>query len=271
MPRRKSPSDASKLKQGRGTGHGKDYVPFDKVREVPSVGLSHRSKSNTTGRVQEQLSTLEHNISCILDWAKLEVREQFPLPLDETMRIAERLSIKHPTNPKTKEPWIIRLDLLVTLNSESSIREFAITAKHANELESKRVIEKFEIERTYCTEHGIGWGITTEREVLNGLITNIKWVQRSGNIEDMPGLRSEDLDYYESALLQELEAYPTTILSHACINSDKKLGFKPGTSLWLVQHFICTRRWQIDMLEKIDTSKPFKIGRINKTAGNRNV
>jgi hypothetical protein len=261
MPRRKTPSDESKRKQGRGQGDGKDYVPFDKVREVPSMGLGHRSKGNTTGRVHETLSTLEHNIKCILDSFEsiVDIKEQFPLPLDETIHIAERLSIKHPTDPYTHELWQIRLDFLITYIIDDDSKQIAISAKYAKALESKRTIEKLEIERTYFAEIGIDWKITTENEVLDGLIHNVKWIRTAGNIEYMPDVRKDDLEYLENALLREFADNPGTSLSQACIIVDQKLGLKSATALWLVKHFIFTQRWHIDMLKKIDTSKPLSI------------
>jgi len=105
MPRRMVPSQESKLKQGRGQGHGKDYCPFLTVRDLGSMGLSHRYKGWKTDRVHHLLSNNEKRYFFCLEWSPfvVDIREQFPLPLAETLEIALRLGIKHPTHPKTKE------------------------------------------------------------------------------------------------------------------------------------------------------------------------
>jgi hypothetical protein len=41
--------------------------------------------------------------------------------------------------------------------------------------------------------------------------------------------------------------------------SDDKLGLKAGVSLSLARHFIASRRWQININEKIDPDSPLKI------------
>lgn len=242
-------------------------MPFDKAREVPSKGLSHRTKSTITGRVQENLSTLEYNISRIIEWLGFEIREQYPLPLEDTLRIAERLGIKHPTDPYTKEFSIMRLDFLVIPPEGSNFGRLAITGKLSQDLQSFRTIEKFEIERTYFAENGITWKIVTEKEIPEGLAHNINWVCQSDLLGDRPELSEAELDYYERAILEDFVASPTTALAKSCICVDKKLGFKPGTALWLVQHFIATKRWTVDMMEKIDTQRPLKI--ICTSCGNK--
>jgi len=40
---------ARRSKEGRGQGHGKDYIPWLTVQEVPSSGRSHRIYSHKTG------------------------------------------------------------------------------------------------------------------------------------------------------------------------------------------------------------------------------
>jgi hypothetical protein len=51
MPRRKAPSDKSKLRQGRGQGLGADDKPFITVRDFGSKGVASRMKSRFSGRI----------------------------------------------------------------------------------------------------------------------------------------------------------------------------------------------------------------------------
>ena len=61
---------ACRIKEGRGQGHGKDYIPWLTVQEVPSSGRSHRIYSHKTGRVHHLLSDLELAVFLSLDEPK---------------------------------------------------------------------------------------------------------------------------------------------------------------------------------------------------------
>ncbi len=57
-----------------------------------------------------------------LDWAPsvVDIREQFPLlPIEDTLRIAERLGYRHPRHPQTRRPIVMTTDFLVTIGDHS--------------------------------------------------------------------------------------------------------------------------------------------------------
>lgn len=63
-----------------------------------------------------------------MEWSEqvIDIREQFPLlPLDKTLYIAQKLGIKHPTDPKNKLPIIMTTDMLLTIKQEESIKFIA--------------------------------------------------------------------------------------------------------------------------------------------------
>lgn len=76
-----------------------------------------------------------------------DIREQFPLLLlEETLLIAEKIGVKHPTDPKTGEPVVMMTDFFVTYKDKQVVR----TVKSSSEIEDERTIEKFEM----GLEHG---------------------------------------------------------------------------------------------------------------------
>ena len=48
-----------KLKDGKGSGYGKDYKPWLTIQDVPSNGRSTRIKGIVTGRQHDVLSDME--------------------------------------------------------------------------------------------------------------------------------------------------------------------------------------------------------------------
>lgn len=156
MVKRKSLFNATKIeehiRQGFGQGRGCDYKPWLVVRDVPSLGVSSRVKGWTTDRVHELFSQLELRYFYLLDWSVsvTDIREQYPLlPLEETKEIAQELNIRHPANPRTKDPIVMTTDFVVTVCQPIGVTEQARTVKPKEKLSSVRVLEKLEIERRY--------------------------------------------------------------------------------------------------------------------------
>jgi len=267
MPRRKSTSAANKQKKGRGQGHGQNYKPFLYTREVPSLGLATRIKGWKTGRVHHFLSVLERNYFYTLEWSQLvtDIREQFPLPLEATLKIAERLSIKHPFDSKAKEPAVVTTDFVIDVGTGYTKAIKARSTKYSDDLNDIRTIEKLEIERTYWHEQGVDWGIVTECEIPLGLASNVEWVHSAQDSSEAPGVAPANIPFLENALFDEITANPGLSLAHIALEIDKRLGLKGGTALWGVKHLVASRQWDVDMMTKILPSQPLKVARVAST------
>lgn len=260
MPRRKTSTSANKLKKGRGQGHGQSYTPFIYTREVPSLGKASRIKGWKTGRVHHFLSTLESDYFFTLEWSTIitDIREQFPLPLDATMKIADRLSIRHPLSPKTGEPWVVTTDFLIDVETEGIPKLVARTVKYSGDLNDPRTIEKFEIERTYWCEQGVDWGIVTELDIPRALARNVEWVHSALDPAEASGIAPGNIPFVEETLFDELSVNPCATLAQIGMAVDDRLGLRGGTALWVVRHLIASRLWGVDMMEKIIPAQPLK-------------
>jgi hypothetical protein len=259
MPKRKRASDENKLKSGRGQGHGSDYKPFLTVRDFGSIGLSIRIKDWHSERIHHFLSSLEVAYYYVLIWslAVQDIREQFPLPLDETLAIAKRLNIPHPQ--KNMPPSVMTTDFLLDVLVNGRPLLLARTTKYSCDLDDFRTMEKFEIERTLWKEKNTEWGITTELDIPKGLAQNIRWLYPSIYIEDLPQIDVKDIDYYENKLHRILHSYQSSPLKDVCKTTDRQLGLIPGTSLSVAKYLIATRRWKVDMMNPIAPWKPLTL------------
>lgn len=248
------------IKEGRGQGHGRDYKPWLTIRDVPSEGLSTRIKGWTTKRVHHFLSNLELNYFYLIDWSKIivDIREQYPLPIEETLEIAERLGIKHPIDIKTREPKVMTTDFLIDVIDDNISQVKARTVKQMKKIAESRTIAKFEIERTYWKEKGIDWGIVTENEILKEFAENVKWVHSAKDLSDSPGLTTKILFQIEKELFDKVAKLEEP-LAHTALSVDEKLGLEPGSSLWTIRHLIASGMWIVDMNKIIDTGKPLNI------------
>jgi hypothetical protein len=244
----------NRLKQGRGMGQGANYNPWLHIQDVPSQGLASRIKGWKTRRVHHLLSELETNYFYVLDWSLpvLDIREQFPLlPLEETLAIAEQCGVAYPADPHTKEPVVMTTDFVVTVRQSVGSIEQARTVKYAQDLQSKRNLEKLEIERCYWQRRNIDWGIVTEREVSKTLAENIKWLHPYLDLNDLP---QSDITRITMVMTPLVLQAKDSLADIAAI-CDDQLGLTPGLSLLVVRHLLANRVWQVNMVKPIRPSE----------------
>lgn len=244
----------NRLKQGRGMGQGANYNPWLHIQDVPSQGLASRIKGWKTRRVHHLLSELETSYFYVLDWSLpvLDIREQFPLlPLEETLAIAEQCGVAYPADPRTKEPVVMTTDFVVTVRQSVGSIEQARTVKYAQDLQSKRNLEKLEIERCYWQRRNIDWGIVTEREVSQTIAENIKWLHPYLDLNDLP---QSDITRITMVMTPLVLQAKDSLADIAAI-CDDQLGLRPGLSLLVVRHLLANRVWQVNMVQPIQPSE----------------
>lgn len=163
------------IKEGRGTGNGCHYKPWLTVRDVPSEGRSHRIFGHKSQRIHHLFSDLELAVFFVLEWhtETEDIREQFPLRIEETKALAETLGIPHPANQGM--PVVMTSDFIInTKNPER--QKFVLQAKYSEAFQDVRTIEKLELERRYWHQKSIPWMLVTERDIPKGVFENIKWL-----------------------------------------------------------------------------------------------
>lgn len=168
-------TDKYKLLEGRGTGSGRNYIPWIKVHEFGSYGRVHRVIGWKYDRVYQFMSDLEYYYFLLLQWNDnvKEIKEQYPmLPIEETMYIAEELGFAHiPKNSKDKT--VMTTDFLLLIESGRTLELVARTVKPLKQLENKRTLEKLMIEERYWNKKGVDWEIVTEKVINETMAKNI--------------------------------------------------------------------------------------------------
>lgn len=247
-----------RLQEGRGSGRGKDYVPWLLIHDVPSQGLAWRRKGWKTGRSHHLLSNLEDDYFLLKEWnpAVTDIREQYPLlPLEETMAIAKECGVRHPGvrhpgRPGEYLPVVMTTDFVLTLSEGLNWFDQARTLKYTQDLQSQRTLEKLEIERRYWARRDIGWAIVTEREIPHILAQNVRLLHKHLILEDRVSIPSAVLQEAITMMTSEIRGcrYSLCSLALAC---DARLHLRPGTCLTIAYHLLATRQWKIDMFTPI--------------------
>ena len=160
------------MKEHRGTGEGSNYKPWIKVAEFNSNGTCSNPVDWKHGRVMQLLSQAELWWYYEFRWDDdtLDIREQYPLDLSDTLKIADALGVKHPGNRSTH----MTTDFLVTLKG-NKLHAYSVKAKHSD-IDSDRVVEKLYIERQYWLERRVPWTLVFKEDLPEQRITNIRTV-----------------------------------------------------------------------------------------------
>lgn len=247
-----------RLQEGRGTGKGKNYLPWLFIHDVPSKGLAWRRKGWKTERTHHLLSGHEDDFFLTQDWnpSVIDIREQYPLlPLEETLAIAEECNIphpdiRHPTKSKESIPVVMTTDFIITLSEGLNSYDRARTIKSSNDLQSQRTLEKLEIERQYWARRNINWAIVTEREISHVLAENVRLVHKYLTIKDRLLLHETLLQEAIAMMTHEVKQSSCS-LSHIALECDERLHLQPGDCLTIAYHLLATRQWKIDMFTPI--------------------
>ena len=278
MAKRKRKHNIEKMiQEGYGTGVGSTYKPWIKIQYVPSLGRVTRIKGIKTKRQHELLSDMERNYFYILEFSDkvLDIREQFPLlPLEDTLSIAEELGIRHPKEPETKEDIVMTTDFLITIETNSGIKQVARTVKSKDDLLSRRIIEKFEIEREFWKRRDIDWGIVTEKEINKTIANNISFVREYKILEELDSFNNIDYRDISDYIAEYIKRIVDDTRSIRTISSefDKDMNLDIGSGLSIFKYLIANKIIEIDITKNIDVNNNIPIlriepERINKVEG----
>lgn len=244
---------AKRIAEGRGRGTGINYRPWHEVHDFPSRGVIHRPLGIKTGRVHHLFSDLEYFVFLIYDVLArvIDIREQFPLlPLEETLEIARRIGVKHPTDPATGYPVVMTTDFLLKLKTNHETVFHARTVKYRKDADDPRVGEKFKIERIYWHRRDIDWGYVTEEDLLPGLVANANLIHPFYFLSDLAPLTEKEVSkigFYLTGRVRREEVPLLDIVS----DSDQKFGLQPGKSFSVVCHLISRMVWHVDLCKPI--------------------
>lgn len=250
-----------KQREGRGQGRFENYKPYLKIQDVATEGLATRIKGTKTGRSHHLLSDLELDYLYTLDWFEnvIDIREQYPLDLPETVALAKEVNIPHPPRSEPNNPSVITTDFLITIRQPIGTKEIARTIKPSEALTNSRVLEKFEIERLYWQERNIDWGIVTELDINQTLVKNLKWLYRYRDSKSLPTTITSTIIPKLIKFMVPIVKKKSVALRDATNACDKNFEMPRGNSLSLIRHLLATKKWQINLLVPIQPGKPLNL------------
>lgn len=244
------------LKEGRGKGEGKDYKPWLKIHDFPSMGRSSRILGWKSKRIHQLFSDIETRFFYLMEWEDniVDIRECFPL-LDLEEELADRCDLRLDIfqDKESGEPYVLTTSFLITLNENGKLKYAARSVKLSSELNKKVSIEKYEILRRYWKSKGIDWGIVTQKEIPKVRAKNIEWIHSSLHSSEQRGFVNMEIFELEELLIDSIFKSNQAIRS-IMSRFDKDYNLESGSALFLFKHMIAIKKVIVDMDKDIDVN-----------------
>jgi len=241
-------------KAGRGKGTGERYIPWIKTSDFSSRGDSLRVYSPLTHRIHHFLSTIEFDFFILAEATPdiVDIREQFPLPRQDTRSIAADLGIAHPIYPGTNVSTVMTCDFVITRERGAERWYEAYNCKSGSEANELRSIEKLEIQRRLFHSDGIAHHIVFDALLPKTKIKNLKWIRGAtlahGENEPYPGYYTDHCN----RLLRDITTTQKKVsLNEYCQYYDDRTGALAGTGLRVVR-MLLQKRFLITDLNQPD-------------------
>lgn len=238
------------LAEGRGKGDLDQYKPWITTYDFPSKGKTIRIQGRITHRIHHLMSNNEKWCLLLLEFTEgvTDIKEQYPLPLEDTQIQAKLLGIRHPF--VNGFPYVMTIDFMYCRYGQWH----ALQVKPADELEKTRVREKFRIEKEALKAYGIDWKCLSDKEIDVCMARNIEWLYSGEPLENLihdPFVRTAFLD----ALLT-LYQDRTIPFEQIVRELDSTICNRPGTTLQAFKHLVLNHQIQLNLSRPIHTADP---------------
>lgn len=167
-----------RIKKGFGLGFGEYYLPWLRVRDVPSKGTSENVFGIKLQRRLHLLSGLESTYFSLLEREAdvIDVREQFPiLDLKGTLELCAQHQVRHTRLGRFPEPFTI--DFLITRQTPAGLRYEARSIKTPEDAEKPEVQARLRIEYEWCLANGISWALVSTKDFTKELQSSLVFVR----------------------------------------------------------------------------------------------
>ncbi|MBC3862691.1 hypothetical protein H8K32_11310 [Undibacterium jejuense] len=270
------------IRQGYGTGHGKNYKPW--------LTLTRKNPSPTSNQVVSYMPPLErtahyfsrgeyHTALFLLWLGVLDLREQFPIwpiahphPLDGAsaristklkwsrglLSIAREADIKHGHEVGSKRPYVASIDLVATTPFGDNFALSFFSSKPIHEPTAKvkwRTLERLELERRYAREVCANYFVSSSALIPLRVASQLEWWIDCSTLHFCPELlklASKFSDFVNSSL--------TLSISEAVISASTEFSIPIDHGWSLFRHCAWKQLIDIDPSMQILTSFPVRGG-----------
>ncbi|RTR27018.1 TnsA endonuclease N-terminal domain-containing protein [Shewanella atlantica] len=161
------------------------YEPFWRAEDVRSSGIKVKVRHfKDPNRVVHLLSMNEMFMYQLIAWdtSISEVYEQFAIPLEESIAIADQLGVKHPVYLDSRTPIVQTVDFICLQNDQT---KKCIAVKQKSWLEDQRTQEKLAIQEGYCLINDYDFQIVSSDELKTNRCQNLEFLFNHANLDQL--------------------------------------------------------------------------------------
>jgi len=249
------------------------YRPFVTVRQSHTIGQGQIIYSHKTNRTHHFLSRGElvpffhFEANNIVE----DIFDQYPLPIEDTLKYAVDLNIVHPGSYQEAEDFdghkpakTMTLDYVVKHQDKSL---HAYNFKYADALNPAltspqsvaRTEAKAKIEREYCKRNKISWTQLTELTFQSNVTNNLRYLRECKEYEKEFNVSDEFQVIALTCFRINFEKYPEMTVYRIIEMVAKDLGIALFQSQFLFQMLVYNRAISFDWLELIDLNRPLPL------------
>jgi hypothetical protein len=165
------------LKEGRGSGEGKDYKPWLTAEKTLTPSHSGKGKCPLTGReTRSHLSDGEEGVflGAIRDPSTIDARENFPLSTVLTLKICDEMGVPHLGGAGGTAFMPFTTDLLVTRKVPP--KYVALSFKPRHRLKKPKDCASLFVEHVYWSLFDIPFLVATDLEVTDNELISLRWL-----------------------------------------------------------------------------------------------
>ena len=244
---------ADLIKEGRGQGRGRYYIPWLYAARVTSMGKASEIRGRITGRDHQLLSDIERAAFHTLDRRHdvLDIREGLPLlPVEFTWDLASDLGVRVPYRTSTKF-HVMTTDFVISYED----RQLAVAVKSEEQfVTSSRVGELLAIEQAYWKEVGVDFEIWTNDVLTSQMLYTLDVLYAHRRLPDEISNEIARASY--SRLCDALYDVRSIPLTQLCLALDARCKLPPVTHYNVLMHFAYCGTVVLDLQRRFSEFEP---------------
>ncbi len=249
------------------------YKPWNTIRQSHTYGQGQEILNRFNDRTIHLYSRGERQLFVLLEAMPnvIDIKEQFPLPLNETLDLASELNIKHPGAYKERfendgivPAKTMTSDLVVTFrlpNDEEKVVVYSFKYQQsldylANPRTAKRTWDKLKLEREYWQREEIEWVLMTEQCYSPIYIYNLEYLRECFEYAELLDVSEDFYQLFIKTFRQYEDKYAVYTLRNILEKVSDELSMDLFHAQAIFQKAAYFKDLKIDLFQEIELFRP---------------
>ena len=249
------------------------YRPWNTIRQSHTYGQGQEMLSRLSDRTHHLYSRGERQMFVLVEALPgvIDLKEQFPLSLDETLALADELNIKHPAAYKERVEHdgvipakTMTSDLVATFRlANGHTRVVVYSFKYADAIDeskhprsAKRAKQKLELERIYWERKGIKWVLMTDESYSPTYIYNLEYLRECFLYPEALEVSDDLYQLFLQTLCAQVKNAPDATLKQQLVAMSEELDLPLYQAQSLFQKAGYFKDINIDLYTEIELYRP---------------